>query len=112
MKSRLAEELKEFGCDSDAETFRSAIVDEMFRRYGCWNVDELLCNPKEAMEFCSSIRKRFVDSIPDHLILKTMINYRKSRSLPFGKHGKKVNTLVDGSRLPDAYFPLVGSAEQ
>lgn len=77
MSNKLAEELQEHGYTDDPELFREALSDHMFNAYGSWTVDDLLCHPADAIQFCDAIRTRFGVQFPDPLILKTLLNLRK-----------------------------------
>jgi len=74
---KLVDELRQFGYEDDPEMFREAISDYMFNAYGSWTVDDLLCHPTDAIEFCNAIRASFGKQFSDAIILKTLLNMRK-----------------------------------
>jgi hypothetical protein len=43
-----------------------------------WTADELVCHPNEAQQFCEVVR-RVVAPIPDHLVMKALLNRRTQR---------------------------------
>lgn len=75
--NKLAQELVAAGAGADAESFREVLADVMFECYGSWTIDDLLCHPHDAIEFCELIRSRTKSRVSDYLILKTLLNMRK-----------------------------------
>lgn len=53
-----------------------------------WSIDELLCHPKDAVEFCRLVRSKLSrPTLTDYEICKSMINGRKrSRTVPDVRH--------------------------
>ena len=45
--------------------------------YPEWTVDELACHPTEAHDYCEQVRLKASAKIPDHVILRTLMNARK-----------------------------------
>jgi hypothetical protein len=72
-------ELRASGCPLNREQFYDAV--ESIRRaiYPEWTQDELACHPHEALRLCEIVRSKTQASVPDHLIMKAMLNYRKRR---------------------------------
>ncbi|HMP57867.1 MAG TPA: hypothetical protein PKD86_00825 [Gemmatales bacterium] len=77
MASRLVEELRSHGYQADPEAFRETLADVMFNGYGSWTIDDLLCHPEDALEYCRMVRQLTGSDLPDDLILKTLLNLRK-----------------------------------
>lgn len=77
MPNKLSEELKQNGFNDEPDVFRDILVDHMFNGFGSWTIDDLLCHPAEALEYCEGVRKRTGGNIPDYVILKTLLNIRK-----------------------------------
>ncbi len=67
------------GCDMPIEVFQDRIVDIMAEMFRSWSIDELLLHPRDGMEYCSTVRRTtgFHD-LPDDLILRILLNRRKS----------------------------------
>lgn len=85
MARRIEPQLNEYGCDMTSGQFQ-AFVDDTFEEHKIHDtVDEMLLHPDDAKAYCNTVRdqgKEFA-ALPDSLILRTLINYRKS-----GKKGK------------------------
>jgi len=73
-------DLTQFGITIDADTFIDSIVDsfnDMVR--GQHTVDELLLHPREAINFCNTVRrKHHYPDVPDDVILRFLMRRRKS----------------------------------
>jgi hypothetical protein len=49
--------------------------------YPEWTVDELACHPHDALQFCAAVRSKAGAPIPDHLIMRVLLN-RQQRAIP------------------------------
>jgi hypothetical protein len=78
MARKLESELKQYGCDMDAKMFRDLVVARHGVMHGSWTVDDLVCHPDEAKAFCQAIRSEVRVEIPDHVILRALLNARKA----------------------------------
>lgn len=70
----------DFGIDMEREFFIDALADD-FNDYikGMMTVDEMLLRPRTALHFCDYVRaKRHWFDLPDDIILRTILNRRKS----------------------------------
>lgn len=80
MAQRIEPQLKEYGCDMSSNQYQ-IFVDGMFKEHSDYaSVDEMVLHPDDAKAFCNIVRsqgKEFV-ALPDHLILKPLMAYRKS----------------------------------
>jgi hypothetical protein len=43
-----------------------------------WTVDDLVCHPDEAKAYCEQIRSEVGAPVPDHVILRRLMNARKA----------------------------------
>lgn len=77
MQRRLADELKSYGCDIDPDEFRDLTAEMLHNMHRAWTDEELLYHPYDALRYCAAIRARSQDSLPDDLILRTLVNTRK-----------------------------------
>lgn len=77
MSGKLGQELRSHGYLADPESFRETLVDVMFNGYGSWTIDDLLCHPEDALEYCRVVRQLTGSNLPDEFILKTLLNIRK-----------------------------------
>jgi hypothetical protein len=80
MAIRTETQLKEHGCDMSANQFQ-IFADAMFTEHGGYDaLDEMLLHPDDAKKFCNTVRDqgREFASLPDDLILRSIIIYRKS----------------------------------
>jgi hypothetical protein len=73
------DELRAVGYDLPRDEFYD-LVDGLRRvLYPEWTQDELVCHPREAVQFCDAVRGKAKAPVPDHLILKALMNRRKHR---------------------------------
>jgi hypothetical protein len=73
-------ELRAAGCSLNREQFYEVVERTRRAIYPEWTQDELACHPHEALRFCEIIRSKLQAPVPDHLIMKAMLNYRKRRA--------------------------------
>lgn len=106
--NKLQERLTEHGSTLSPDEFRGILIDTMFRHYGGWSLDELLCRPDESISYCGEVRKQVAASLPEELILKTLLNIRKRKqfNLPSLKDPRRVPATPGPLSEPDAFFPL------
>lgn len=75
----LKNELAACGCLVTPEAFKQLVVDGLADMYKNRTIDELVCHPREARMLCNYIRGRAeCESMPDPLILSTLMNVRKA----------------------------------
>lgn len=75
----LKKELQHCDCSLESGAFRELAVDCLADMYKSRTIDELVCHPREARMLCNYIRKRAdCKSLPDQLILSTLMNIRKA----------------------------------
>lgn len=84
----LHKELKQFGCDLTPDQFRDIVLGLRQAMHGTWTDEELLYHPYDALRFCAAVRARSRDSLPDELVLRTLVNIRKNQRRPRGKKRK------------------------
>jgi|HubBroStandDraft_6_1064221.scaffolds.fasta_scaffold699931_1 hypothetical protein len=70
---------KDFGVDMDREMFIDSMLEVFDEKYhGMWTVDDLVCRPDDAKEFCRDFKKKHgCPDFPDYLILGSIMNRRK-----------------------------------
>jgi hypothetical protein len=73
-------ELRAAGCSLNREQFYEVVERTRESIYPEWTPDELACHPHEALRFCEIVRSKVKAPVPDHLIMKAMLNYRKRRA--------------------------------
>jgi len=79
MSRKLEDELKSCDCDFDPTAFRDLLEEQKAVTSPSWTVDELVCHPDKAMEFCEHIRNvAECETLTDPLILRTLMNARRS----------------------------------
>ncbi|MBX9655252.1 hypothetical protein K2Y11_16685 [bacterium] len=71
---------REYGIDMERDAFVDQMIDAFNDAYrGEFSIDELLLRPREALVFCDNTRRRFgYWDLPDDIILRTILNGRKS----------------------------------
>lgn len=79
MAERIEPQLRENGCDMSADQFRAFVDDIFVEHFSGYTVDEMLLNPKVAIEYCNAVRAQGAEfeQLPDHLILRSLIGQRK-----------------------------------
>ena len=75
---KLESELAEVGCDMDPKMFRELLEERHVTMHPNWTVDDLVCHPDEAKLYCEQIRVEVGAPVPDHVILRTLMNARKA----------------------------------
>lgn len=75
---KLETELRECGLAMDAKMFRELVSSRHVETHPSWTEDELTCHPDAAKAFCNAIRNEVQAPVPDHVILRTLLNVRKS----------------------------------
>lgn len=79
MPRKLESELEKYGCKMGAADFRETLEEQQVIFSPHWKIDELLCHPEEAKRYCVQVRvKVSCSDLPDSLILRTLMNARKS----------------------------------
>jgi transcriptional regulator with XRE-family HTH domain len=79
MSRKLEMELEECGCSLTPAAFRELLEDRKATTSPSWTIDDLVCHPKEAMEFCDLIRSETnCPELTDDLVLRTLMNIRRS----------------------------------
>ncbi|HVS36168.1 MAG TPA: helix-turn-helix transcriptional regulator [Gemmataceae bacterium] len=79
MARKLKDELKQHGCPMDADGFRKLLEEKKEATFPAYSFDDLVCRPDDAKRFCELIRAEpSCDKLPDFLILRTLMNVRKS----------------------------------
>ena len=79
MARRLETELKEVGCDMSAAEFREMLEEKKALSTPAWTIDDLVCHPIEARQFCDMVRQiSTCEKLDDAVILRTLMNARKS----------------------------------
>jgi len=79
MSRKLQDELKECGCELEPEQFRELLEERKMTTSPAWTIDDLVCHPDEAKNFCNLIRQETnCPKMADDLILRTLMNVRRS----------------------------------
>ncbi len=76
---RLDQELTAAGYDGTPDSFKEKIVDIFHASHPNWTEDDLVCHPRDALHYCNYVRSAVqCPDLPDPVILKTLLNIRKS----------------------------------
>jgi len=79
MSRKLETELQECRCDLSPVDFRDLLIERKHDTSPAWTIDELVCHPDEAKEYCNVIRAETkCPEMSDDLILRTLMNVRRS----------------------------------
>lgn len=73
----LASKLEEVGSSLNPTIVRERIIDEFADMYKSRTVDDVLCYPAQAADYCRVVRQKLGENLPDKLILQTLMNNRK-----------------------------------
>lgn len=76
---RLEVELKDAGCNLSPKEFLDLLEERHASMHPDWTVDDLVCHPDEAKEYCEQIRAAVGAPVPDDIILRRLMNVRKAR---------------------------------
>lgn len=80
MRPRVANTLKEFGCEASVEEFRQALVEAKAELYPDWSDEALIVTRDEAAAFCQAVKKRLnAPRLTRPFILTGLIGVRKAR---------------------------------
>ena len=58
MKPRVANTLKEFGCEASVEDFRQALADVKAELFPDWSDEALIVTRDEAAAYCQAVKKK------------------------------------------------------
>lgn len=78
MSRKLETELAEVGSSMDPKMFVELLEERHSTMYPNWTIDDLVCHPDEAKVYCAQIRSEVNAPVPDHVILRRLMNARKS----------------------------------
>ena len=79
---KLEDELKLYGCYLDPSQFEEILADVFAGMCAGMNDEGLLYRPSDAVRYCQAIRARTSDGLPEEMILRRLINMRKSSRAP------------------------------
>jgi hypothetical protein len=75
---KLEVELADAGCSLDPKKFIELLEEMHASMHANWTVDDLVCHPDEAKAYCDRIRSEVGAPVPDHVILRRLMNARKA----------------------------------
>jgi hypothetical protein len=79
MSRKLSDELEEVGCEMTPTGFREMLEEQKAITSPAWSIDDLVCHPDEAKQFCDHIRATTnCPKMSDFFILRQLQNSRKS----------------------------------
>jgi transcriptional regulator with XRE-family HTH domain len=79
MSRKLQDELTDCDCAMDAIAFRELLEERKAVTSPAWSIDELVCHPDNAKEFCNTVREvDGCENLTDDIILRTLMNIRRS----------------------------------
>lgn len=91
----LAAELRASECHDSPEKFRERLVDGLIEQYPGQTIDGLLCTPLDALAYCDRIREGVgSECLADFVILKALMNIRKSKNCPIGLKRNRTRTVL------------------
>lgn len=81
--------LRAVGYTSGREKFYETVEELSTDLFPDWTGDELACHPHEALQFCEVVRQ-VVPRVPDHLVMKALMNRRKQRKMGSASSGPRI----------------------
>jgi hypothetical protein len=75
---KLEVELRDAGCSLDPKRFIKLLEERHVAMHPEWTVDDLVCHPDQAKTYCEQIRSEVGAPVPDHVILRRLMNARKA----------------------------------
>lgn len=79
-KPRVADQLKEMGCEASVEEFRRVLVDAKNELFPQFSIDELCYTRDEAAEFCAAVRKKLSSPrLTRVFLLRALTGTRKNK---------------------------------
>ena len=78
MARKLEVELTNAGCSLDPKRFIELLEERHASMHPGWTVDDLVCHPDEAKAYCERVRSELGAPVPDHVILRRLMNARKA----------------------------------
>ena len=78
MARKIEVELTNAGCSLDPKRFIEILEERHASMHPDWTVDDLVCNPDQAKAYCEQIRSEVGAPVPDHVILRRLMNARKA----------------------------------
>jgi hypothetical protein len=75
---KLEVELRNAGCSLDPKRFIELLEERHASMHPDWTVDDLVCHPDQARTYCEQIRSEVGAPVPDHVILRRLMNARKA----------------------------------
>lgn len=80
MKPRVANTLKEFGCEASVEEFRQILADLRAEMFPDWSDEALIVTRDESAAYCQAVKKRLGSPrLTRPFILTALIGVRKAR---------------------------------
>lgn len=73
----LADELKLYGSEMDANEFKDVIQELHAVMHPSWNPEQLLYHLRDALRYCEAVRARAGQGLPDEMIMRRLNNCRK-----------------------------------
>ena len=86
----LSKELELCECGDTREEFLNRLTRKLQEGFVGMTIDDLVCSPSDAMEFCKQIRDMTECSkLIDPVILKALMNLRRAKNMPTGLKAKR-----------------------
>jgi hypothetical protein len=73
-------ELRAVGYEAGRDRFYDTVGQFRTHLYPDWTPDDLACHPIQAIHFCEEVRRHAGVAVPDHLVMKALLDLRKRGS--------------------------------
>lgn len=83
-RMQLSNELAVYGISETPSDFRRRLIERLLNDFPGRSIDSVVCRPRDAIRYCEMIRDDYESHPPDVVILKTLMNIRRSKSCPTG----------------------------
>jgi hypothetical protein len=91
----LSAELEASECQDSPEKFKERLIDGIVVQFPGQTIDGLLCSPLDALAYCDRIREGVgSECLADFVILKALMNIRKSKNCPVGLKQRRTRTVL------------------
>lgn len=94
-RMKLIDELQAGECQDSPEKFRERLIDNLVSDFPEKTIDELICTPTDALDYCNRIRQGVgSECLSDVVILKALVNIRKQKNCPTGLKSRGRRRIV------------------
>jgi hypothetical protein len=95
-RMKLQTELLACNCSDSPEKFKERLIDTLLDQFPGESIDTLTCTPEMSLRFCECVREQVgAEPLHEPVILKALMNIRKSSDCPTGLRSRSRTLLKD-----------------